>query len=86
MREIVAREFERVGLVLGGHQGEGGVALERPHDVAQLAIDPRGDRRLGQPGPIAAAMSAGVVPGATSRTEPSGSVIRNIADMDTLLR
>ena len=32
-------------------------------------------------GRIAAATSAGVVPGATSRTEPSGRAILNISDM-----
>ena len=86
VREVVAGELQRVGLVLRRHQRELGVALERPRQVAQLAVDPRGDRRLGEPGPIAAAMSAGVVPGATSRTEPSGSVMRNMADIGSLRR
>ena len=48
MREIVAREFERVLLVAARHQGEAGIGLQRPADVAQLAIDPRSDRRLGE--------------------------------------
>ena len=37
-----------------------------------------------RPGPIAAAISAGVVPRATSRAEPSGRVTRIISDMDLL--
>jgi pimeloyl-ACP methyl ester carboxylesterase len=36
---------------------------------------------LARPGPIAAATSAGVEPGATSRTEPSGRRILKISDM-----
>ena len=51
MRKIVARQFERVGLVAVGDQGELGIALERPADVAHLAIDPRRDRRLGEARP-----------------------------------
>jgi hypothetical protein len=39
---------------------------------------------LASPGPIEAAMSAGVVPAATSRTEPSGRLIFSIADMVSL--
>jgi hypothetical protein len=44
----VAREFERVGLVARGDQREACVALERTSEIAQLAVDPRRERRLGQ--------------------------------------
>ncbi len=48
MGEIVARQFERVLLVAAGDQRKLGIALERAVDVAQFAIDARGDRRLGE--------------------------------------
>ena len=51
MGEIVARELERVGLVARRDQGELGIALERPGEVAHLAIDPRRQRRLGEARP-----------------------------------
>ena len=51
MRIVVARELERVGLVARGDQRELGVAVERPVEVAQLAVDPRRERRLGEARP-----------------------------------
>ncbi len=50
MRIVVACEFERVGLVAAGDQREVGIAFERTHDVAKLAIDARRDRGLGEAG------------------------------------
>jgi len=40
-------KLERVLLVTRGDQREAGVAVERPHDVAQLTVDARRDRSLG---------------------------------------
>ena len=51
MRIIVARQLERVGLIARGDQRERRIALERPVEIAQLAIDARGQRRLGEPRP-----------------------------------
>ena len=51
MREIVADQLERILLVARRHQRERGIALERPVEVAQFAIDPRRQRRLGQARP-----------------------------------
>ena len=51
MGEIVAGELERVGLVARRDQGQLGIAVERPGEVAQLAIDPRRERRLGEARP-----------------------------------
>src|SRR3569623_1341894 len=48
VREVVARQFERVGLVARRDQRKLGVALERATDVAQVAVDARGDRGLGE--------------------------------------
>ena len=45
---IVADQLERVRLVARGDQRELGIALERPVEVAHLAVDPRRQRRLGQ--------------------------------------
>ena len=50
MREIVPRQFERVGLVARCDERQLGIALERAHDIAQLAIDARRQRRLGKAG------------------------------------
>ena len=75
MCEIVAHELERVRLVARGDDRERAILLERPGDVAHLAVDARRQRRLGETRPIAAATSAGVVPRSTSRTDPSGSEI-----------
>src|SRR3546814_18858083 len=50
MGEVVADKLQRVRLVLRRHQRERRVGLERPPEVAQLAIDARGERGLQQPG------------------------------------
>ena len=47
---IVAREFERVGLIAGCHQREVGIAFERAGEVAQFPVNARGNRRLGKAG------------------------------------
>ena len=39
VREVVADQLERVRLVARGDQREAGIALERAHDVAHLAVD-----------------------------------------------
>ena len=82
MRKVMPGQLERIGLVLRGDQRQLRIAVQRPHDVAQFAIDPRGERRLGKARANAAAMSAGVVPRATSRAEPSGRVTRIISEAD----
>jgi len=51
MGEIVPRQLERVRLVAHRDQGELAIFLERAADIAQLAIDPRRQRRLGEAGP-----------------------------------
>src|SRR6185437_11442153 len=51
MRIIVPHEFERFGLVARGDQREARIALKRPHDVADLAVDLRSKRGLGEPRP-----------------------------------
>ena len=51
VREVVAEQLERVLLVARGDQREARIALERAVEVAQFAIDPRRQRRLGQPRP-----------------------------------
>jgi hypothetical protein len=48
VREVVPRELERLGLVARGDQRELGIAVERPVEVAHLAVDPRRQRGLGQ--------------------------------------
>ena len=48
---IVPDQLERVGLVARGDQRELGIALERPGEVAHLAVDPRRQRRLGEARP-----------------------------------
>ena len=48
---IVPRQLERVGLVARGDQRKLGIALERPVEVAHLAVDPRRQRRLGEARP-----------------------------------
>ena len=78
MREVVADQLERVLLVARGDQRELGVALERAHDVAHLAVDPRRERRLGEARPDRRGDVRGVEPSGISRTEPSGSAILNI--------
>ena len=60
----MADELERFGFVARGDQRELRVAFERPHDIADLAIDLRGQRGLGEPRPdrrrdLAAADRAG---------------------------
>ena len=51
VREIVARQFQCIGLVLRGDERQLGIAFERAVDIAQFAIDARGDRRLGKARP-----------------------------------
>ena len=51
VREVVADELERVLLVARGDQREARIALERAHDVAHLAVDPRRERGLGEARP-----------------------------------
>ena len=51
VRVIVPDQLERVGLVARRDQSELAVLLERPGKVAHLAVDPRRERRLGQPRP-----------------------------------
>jgi len=48
MRIIVPHELERVGFVARSDQRQGGIPFERPHDIAHLAIDPRGERGFGE--------------------------------------
>ncbi len=50
MRVIVADQFERIRFVAGGDQRELGIAFEGPTEVAQFAVHPRSQRRLGKPG------------------------------------
>ncbi len=50
MRIIVADQLERVLLVARRDQRQLRVALERPVEIAHLAIDPGGHRRLGEAG------------------------------------
>ena len=47
MRKIMAGELQRIRLVAAGHQRQLGIGLNRAHDVAQFAIHPRRNRRLG---------------------------------------
>ena len=49
MSEIVPHQLQRVGFVARRHQGERGIALECPMEIAQLTIDTRRQRRLGEP-------------------------------------
>jgi hypothetical protein len=49
MRVIVAHQFERVLLVPRSDQSELRIAFERAADVAQFAVDARGERGLGEP-------------------------------------
>jgi len=51
MGKVVPRQFQRIGLVLRRHQRQLRVGLQRPHDVAQFAIDARGNGSLGQARP-----------------------------------
>ena len=51
VREVVADELERFAFVPCGNQRKLRVAFERPHDIADLAIDLRGQRGLGEPRP-----------------------------------
>jgi len=51
VRIIVSHEFERIRFVPRGNQREAGIALERTHDVADLAVNARGKRGLGQARP-----------------------------------
>jgi hypothetical protein len=51
MREIVADQLESVFLVARGDQSEIRISFERPVQIAQFAVDPRRQRRLGQPRP-----------------------------------
>ena len=51
MREVVADQLQRVLLVLRGDQRQVRIALERAVEVAQFAVDPRRQRRLGQARP-----------------------------------
>ena len=79
MGEVVAHQLERVLLVARRDQRELGIALERPVEVAHLAVDPRRQRRLGQARPdrrgdIGRGRALGI-----SFTEPSGRRILNIA-------
>jgi hypothetical protein len=67
MREVVARQFQRVLLVLVRHQRQRCIPGEGSGEVHQFAIDARGNRGFRQAGPIAAATSAGVEPGAIAR-------------------
>ena len=50
MREIVARQFQRLGLVARGNQGKLRVAGKGAGKVHQFTIHPRGKRRLGKAG------------------------------------
>ena len=49
VREIVAGQFERIRLVTRRHQRQRGVVRQRAGKIAQLAVHPRRDRRLGKP-------------------------------------
>ena len=69
---IVADQLERVGLVARGDQRELGIALERPVEVAHLAVDPRRQRRLGQARPD----RRRDVGRASSRARPRGPIRR----------
>ena len=51
MRVIVAGQFERIGLVARGYQRECGIGLQRSPQIAQFAVHPRRECRLGQPRP-----------------------------------
>src|SRR3546814_11782020 len=72
MGEVVADKLQRVRLVLRRHQRERRVGLERPPEVAQLAIDARGERGLQQPG----ADACGDIGGGRSGRNPSHRAIR----------
>ena len=47
---IVTNELERLLLVAGGDDGEAGILLQRPGEIAHFAVDLRGERRLGEAG------------------------------------
>ena len=47
---VMARQFERIGFVARGDQREACIALERPGEIAQFPVDPRGERGLGEAG------------------------------------
>ena len=51
MREVVADQLKRVLLVARSDEGEIGIAFQRPVEVANLAVDARRQRRLGQARP-----------------------------------
>ena len=53
MGKVVSRQFERIGFVAGSNQRQAGVAIQRPHDVAQLTVYPRGNGGFGEAGPNA---------------------------------
>ena len=50
MRKVMPRELKRIGLVTRCHQRQVRVTIERTHDIAQLAVNPRRNRRLGKTG------------------------------------
>ena len=50
MSEIVARQFQRISLVPRGDQRQLRIAIEGAGQVAQFAIDARGQRGLGKAG------------------------------------
>ena len=49
MRIVMPRQFERIRLVPRRDQRECCITLQRPHDVAHLAVHARSNRRLGKP-------------------------------------
>ena len=44
MRKVMARQFQRIGLITVGHQSKLRISLNRTHDIAQFAIHPRRNR------------------------------------------
>ncbi len=50
VRRVVADEVERVLPALGRDDLQRGAVVERPREVAHLAVDPDGERRAGEPG------------------------------------
>jgi hypothetical protein len=62
MGEVVADQFERLGLVLHGVDGDLGVGLDGPLQVPMRAVHGGADGLLGQRGEMSAATSAGVMP------------------------
>jgi hypothetical protein len=50
MRIVMPHQFERIRLIARRDQRQRRIAIERPHDVAHLAVDARAKRRLGETG------------------------------------